>query len=227
MKIKYYFLVVAAFILMIQLSSCVDIDRKIKINANGSGNEKQVLHVDKMFYDMLISLVNAMDSTKSSGLRDSLYNHEDMIGKVREDYANKTGIKLNRIEGVTNSDSSSSYYLDYDFDKVEYIGKSTNINPENIEKGGENTEVKWVDTGNEIKFTLKNTNPVGDNPDDSKKDAGFLFNGKKMKISIEFPYDIKSTNAMLKEGRTAEWLFDMSELSSNPSALYLEAVLKK
>ncbi|HWQ81117.1 MAG TPA: hypothetical protein VN514_02510 [Ignavibacteria bacterium] len=227
MRIKNFLLLFISAVLILQLTSCLEFERNIKINPDGSGSEKQRINIDRSFYDMMIMLVSSLDSGKTKGIRDSLYNHDDFVKKIRTDFENTPGVTLNNVEGVTNSDSSTSYFIDYNFNTIKMLGKMTSTNPEGLGEDASKTEVIWEDKGKEIYFRIKYIPKDENGQNNTGKDMAYMFEGKKMKINIEFPYEIKSCNAADYSGNTGHWVIGMKELSEDSSLLMLEAVLKK
>lgn len=224
-KAKYFTALIITAVLLFQLSSCIEIERNIKINADGSGTESQRVNIDRTFYDMMIMLVSSVDSVKGKSIRDSLYNHEDFVKKVRSDFENSKDTELKRLEGVTNADSSTSYFIEYAFNNIDALGKMTNTSPDGL--GSESkADIKWVDSGKEIYFSLKYKDKEGED-NSSGKDMSYMFEGKQMRITVEFPYDVISTNAGNYSGRKADWIISMKGLTEDPSLLFLEARLKK
>jgi hypothetical protein len=223
-------LVIIALILF-SLSSCIDIDRKIKINADGSGSETQTFNIDRTFYDLIFSMVSSMDSSKSKSIKDSLYNHEDMLGKIKENLSKQEGIEIVELSGTTNADSSTTYRFNYKFNSIEKIGYATNISPEELSgKESNKSEVIWKDNGDKINFSLlykPNTEKDNSNEDNNKALA-FLFANKNIKFEIEFPYNIEKSNGQSFNGNTGSWTFPLVELMKNKDQkLYLEATLFK
>ena len=226
---KFPLLILA--ISLISLSSCIDIDRKIKINTDGSGSETQTFNIDRTFYDLIFSMVNSMDSTKSKGVKDSLYNHEDMLGKIRENFSNQEGVELVDISGKTNADSSTTYMFTYNFTKIDKIGFATNVSPKELSGEEKSTsEVVWKDNGNKINFSLLyKPKDEGEDSNESNNQAfSFLFANKNINFEIEFPYEIETSNGKSFSGKTGTWVFPLSELMMNKdNKLYLEATLNK
>jgi hypothetical protein len=213
------------------LSSCIDIDRKIKINADGSGSETQTFNIDRTFYDLIFSMVSSMDSTKSKSIKDSLYNHEDMLEKIRENLSKQEGIEITELTGTTNADSSTTYMFNYKFNSIEKIGYATNISPKELAGEEKNkSEVKWKDNGDKINFSLlyKPNNENENSNEDNNKAFAFLFANKNIKFEIEFPYNIETSNGLSFNGKTGSWSFPLAELMKNKEQkIYLEAVLIK
>jgi hypothetical protein len=226
---KFPLLILA--ISLISLSSCIDIDRKIKINADGSGSETQTFNIDRTFYDLIFSMVNGMDSTKSKGLKDSLYNHEDMLKQIRNNFSKQEGAELIDLTGVTNEDSSTTYKFTYTFTKVDKLGFATNISPKELSGEEKSTsEVLWKDNGNTVYFSLLyKPKDEGENSNESNNQAfAFMFEKKNIKFEIEFPYDIEKSNGKNFNGRTGSWIFPLEEImKGKDNKLFLEATLKK
>ena len=230
-NLRFYVLAVTVIISMMSLSSCLNIDRKIKINSNGTGTEVQTFDIDRRFYELLITMVQSLDSTKAKSVRDSLYNHETMLIPIRENLGSKEGIQLISLTGVTNEDSSVTYRFEYNFDDVSKLGYATNISAK--EMSGEQqskSEIIWKDNGNTVNFSLLYKPDPGDdmNQEDNMKAFSFLFANKNVNFEIEFPYAIESSNAINTSGTKGVWSFPVSELMLDKTKkLYLEAVLRK
>ncbi len=230
-NLRFYVLAVTVLISMMTLSSCLNIDRKIKINSNGTGTEVQTFDIDRRFYELLFTMVQSLDSAKAKSVRDSLYNHETMLIPIRENLGSKEGIQLISLTGVTNEDSSVTYRFEYNFDDVSKLGYATNISAK--EMSGEQqskSEIIWKENENTINFSLLYKPDPGDdvNQEDNMKAFSFLFANKNVNFEIEFPYAIESSNAINTSGTKGVWSFPVSELMLDKTKkLYLEAVLRK
>jgi hypothetical protein len=228
MKIKYLLPFFAFLLITVSFGGCIDVNRKITIKPDGSGMELQQIKIDRSFYEMIIMMVSAMDSTKSVSIRDSLYDHNEMIGKIQTNLSGREGIVLKKVDGRTEPDSSNIYTLEYTFDEVKRLSYTTNVNPDNQLSNGSRTESKWTDKGNEVLFSFIYISE----PDPSKNEQqqfGLeeLFKGKNMTFDIEFPYEIVSSNATSVNGRNAVWVFPVYDIYMNSAKLNLEAKLKK
>lgn len=230
-RIKLYIITAVAALSAFSLSSCIDIDRKIRINADGTGTEVQTFNIDRTFYELIYSMMQALDSTKAKSVKDSLYNHDDMVKSIKENLSNKEGIQVLSLTGTTNTDSSVTYRFEYNFNSVEKIGYATNISAKEMSGEKESkSQIVWKDEGNKIRFSLLyKPDPVDDaQSEENNKAFSFLFANKNVKFNIEFPYPIESSNAQKTEGIRGEWTFPVSELMlDKEKRLYLEAVLVK
>ncbi len=228
---RFYIITAIAIISMLSLSSCLSIDRKIKINADGSGTEVQTFNIDRTFYDLIYSMVKAMDSTRAMSVKDSLYKHDELLIPIRANLSSKEGIELISLTGVTNEDSSATYKFEYKFNEVSKIGYATNISAKDISGEKENkSEIVWNDNGNTINFSLLYKPDPGEdiNQEENNKAFSFLFANKNVDFEIEFPYEIESSNAINATGTKGVWSFPVSDLMLDKTKrLYLEAVLRK
>jgi hypothetical protein len=228
MKIKLVVPVFAILVISLLSGGCLDVNRKITIKPDGSGLEVQQIKIDRSFYDMIIMMVAAMDTTKSLTIRDSLYDHQEMISKIEKNLSGRDGIVLKKVDGRTEPDSSNVYTLEYSFDNVKRLSYTTNVNPDDQLNSGSRTESKWADNGNEILFSFVYISEKDSSMnDDQKLGLEQLFKGKNMTFDIDFPYDVVSSNATSVSGRNAKWVFPIYDIYMNSAKLNLEAKLKK
>ncbi|MFA5010380.1 MAG: hypothetical protein WC644_00365 [Ignavibacteria bacterium] len=228
---RFYIFIVIAILSMVTLSSCLNIDRKIKINSNGTGTEVQTFDIDRNFYQIIFTMVQSLDSSKAISVKDSLYNHDVMLIPIRENLGAKEGIQLISLTGTTNEDSSVTYRFEYNFDDVSKLGYATNMSAKEMSGEQESkSEIVWKENENTINFSLLYKPDPGNDMDqeDNMKAFSFLFANKNVNFEIEFPYEIESSNALSTEGNKGKWSFPVSELMLDKTKkLYLEAVLKK
>jgi hypothetical protein len=154
-----------------------------------------------------------------------------MLKTIRENLSKKEGIEIVSLTGVTNSDSSSTYTFDYNFNNVDKIGYATNISPKEI-SGEEKSksQVVWKDNGNTIYFSLLYTPDNDKETSESENNKAFssIFAGKNVSFDIDFPYEIESSNAIKISGKNGVWAFPISDMMlEKDKKLFLEATLKK
>jgi hypothetical protein len=228
MKLKLVVPVFAILVISLLSGGCLDVNRKISIKPDGSGLEVQQIKIDRSFYDMIIMMVAAMDTTKSLTIKDSLYDHQEMISKIEKNLSGRDGIVLKKVDGRTEPDSSNVYTLEYSFDNVKRLSYTTNVNPDDQLSSGSRTESKWADNGNEILFSFIYISEKDSSMnDDQKLGLEQLFMNKNMTFDIDFPYDVVSSNATSVNGRNAKWVFPIYDIYMNSAKLNLEAKLKK
>lgn len=231
MKMSYKFInAVLILALGVMLNSCINTERNIKINKDGSGTENQTLDLSKEFYDIMIAMASAFDSTKTDSIRDSLYSDPDFIRNAENKIGGKDGLTLNSVTAVTNPDSSRTFKLSYNFDKVEKIATAMNINNSDDDKKSK-SDISYKESGDKVNFYYKYFSSVDTAlqkmSDQQKKEFSSLFEGKALIFNIDFPYDIESSNATGVNGRTATWRFPIDKFYLEKSEFELKAILKK
>lgn len=211
----------------ILLSSCLSIDRNIKINKDGSGEEVMKITFQKQFYEIMASMSSLMDSARRQNYLDSLYSDEIFMSQTKEKYDSITGIKLISLTTEKGPDSSNSFIINYSFDNVKRIGESM----ENMEKEGDSsiTDVTWISRDNKIYFDyLYEQSPGQKMETDSSDTDSFsnLFEGGGYSITIDFPFNVISSNAVSTIGNTLTWKYSMPEIIKQ-GKLKLEAVMEE
>lgn len=208
--------------LCIQLSSCLSVDRKIKINPDGSGTETLAITFQKEFYGMMSSLAAMMDSTRRQAYLDSLYSDEIFMNETRSKYDSVAGVKILDIHSEKGIDSSNKIVVTYQFDSVSKIGSAlSSLNDDNDKS---TTIVTWKEESNDIVFDYLYEQRMGEiegmDMNDSlaqQMKAGFaeMFKGGSLDVQIEFPFEVVSSNAMSAEGNNLHWNYTMSDLILN------------
>ena len=217
--------------LSLNLTSCINITRNIKVNKDGSGSENMMLEFDKTFFDIMVSFATMGDSTNANAIRDSLYDDEDFISGIKEKLIGVPGLTLENIYSVTNADSSKTIFASYAFDNVDKLGIS--ISDDSDQLLSEKIEVKYTDRGDDILFTYTELeDPEDVNGQDSTYTAiidgiAELFKGKQAVYSFEFDYDVISSNATTQDGRKLTWIVPLDKKMRNREKLHLEAILQK
>ncbi|MDQ3019449.1 MAG: hypothetical protein M3R36_02605 [Bacteroidota bacterium] len=211
--------------------SCLSINRSIKLNKDGSGQETIKIIFSKEFYTIMSTMTLIMDSTRKQEYLDSLYNDQIFIGKVKDEYDSIPGVKVADVTSERNSDSSNTFKIKYDFDNIQSIGKAmSNINDK---KDDYEISVTWLKEEGNVVFNYNYKEPsINDSisndslTEQMKKGMSTMFDGASMHFEIEFPYEVISSNATSASGNTLIWIYTMSDLFSKGS-MNLEAVMKE
>ena len=214
------------------ISSCIDIERNIKINKDGSGIENQKLNLGKEFFDLMISMASAFDSAKTSSIRDSLYKDEGFAESTKEKFNNAEGVKLIKLDSRINPDSSKTIEVEYSFDNVNKM--ISELSPDQKEGGvvqKSSNEITYEESKGKINFRYKHV-PEKDTSetsmsDEQKKSFAFLFVNRYMTFRIEFPYPVEKTNGEKLSENTVLWKFPIDKLYLNSDSLDLNATLLK
>lgn len=229
MNKKYIFKTLPVILMIFVFSSCITIERNIKIDDDGSGKETTTITYGKAFFDFIISSAVAMDSVKGKAMIDSIYN-EDVFAKEMKDKYNKiSGVKLKNVKAKMNPDSSLTLKVNYTFEKIEKLSSTFQaIDDVNGNFGDGKTEISFKKDGKKINFRYKyKVNEETDSSKSLKNSLAGFFAGQKMIFNITFPYSIKSSNATKANDKTLTWEFDMDKMMSDMNIIDLKVEMKK
>jgi hypothetical protein len=210
-------------------SSCISIERAIKINEDGSGSEVMTVHYDKDFFDFMKSTAMAFDSVNGKSMIDSLLNEDLFENEMKDKYKKIDGITFKEIKAKYNDDSSMTLILNYTFKNIERLAQTLQTVSQKDEMFGKGKfEISFKKESKKIHFRYMYE--MGDQSDSNRSlknsMAGF-FKDQKMTFNITFPYKIVSSNAMKTSGKTLTWEFDMDKMISEGKAVDLVAEMKK
>ena len=210
-------------------SGCIEIQRDIVINYDGSGSEVMTMNFDKLFFDLVIGLVEQFDSTRTTSIRDTLYNDELFTLDTRSSIQERDGIKLLSINSVTNPDSSKSMFVKYEFDNIKRLANP--VESKALETSSYDYELDWIEDESQIHFRYV-IKPKADTVDNqnSNMNAELLAESLANKFvifNIDFPYTIVSNNSDSSVGNKLTWKIPMEEMYAVKKNVILEAVLAK
>lgn len=231
-KRSFTFLLI--IIICFSLSSCIGVDRQIKLNKDGSGEETMKITFMKEFYGLMSTMSSMMDSARQVSFLDSLYNDQIFIDKTKSSYDSIPGVKIIDIFAGKNADSSSSFVIKYTFDNLDVLGSSLQKTLEDEKDKNEEmpTEVFMKPEGDNMVFSYvyANTDDESAEVDSSeiamKNSMIKMFENGFINFEIEFPYEVISSNATSANGNILKWDYPMTEIFMD-SKLNLEAVMKK
>lgn len=216
------------------LNSCLSVDRKIKINKDGSGEETMTITFMKEFYSMMSSMSSMMDSSRRESFLDSLYNDEIFLSKTKSEFDSLPGVDITDIYSQRNQDSSSSFIIKYRFDNISKIGSSLEnaIDDKGDGEKRDPTIVTMNKDGNEIVFDYLYEQNKTDEAlekdslnEEMRTGIAKMFGDGFINFEIEFPYEVISSNASSSDKNTLKWSFPMPEVFMN-SKMHLEARMK-
>ncbi|HMQ69726.1 MAG TPA: hypothetical protein PKA90_12165 [Ignavibacteria bacterium] len=225
-----YFLIIA---ICFSLSSCIGVDRQIRLNKDGSGEETMKITFMKEFYGLMSSMSAMMDSARQESFLDSLYNDQIFIDKTKNGYDSIQGVKIIDISSQRNEDSSSTFTIKYSFDNLDILGSSLQktLEDENDNQDKIPTVVTMMPEGDNVVFRYDYENPEEDTEIDSteiamKNSMMKIFENGYINFEIEFPYEVISSNSTSANGNILKWDYPMKDIFMD-SKLNLEAVMKK
>lgn len=233
-NLKATFKVIILLLLCASLNSCLSVDRKIKLNKDGSGEETMTISFMKEFYTMMSSMASIMDSTRKEAFLDSLYSDDIFMNKTKSSYDSIPGIKIIDIHSQKNPDSSNSFVIKYSFDSISSIGTSLDKTINDDKKDNKAPAiVTFNKEGDDFVFNYIYEQPASEEipENDSlaqqmKTGMSEMFGNGFINFEIEFPYDIVSSNATSSDQRILKWYFPMSDIFMQ-SKMKLEARMKE
>jgi hypothetical protein len=229
MKNLIFFKSLPVILMLFIFSSCISIERAIKINDDGSGKEVMTVQYTKDFFDFLRSTAMAFDSVKGKSIADSLFNEDLFAGEIKDKYKKIDGITLKDIKSKFNPDSSLTLKINYTFDNIERLSQTLNsLDKDESSFGKGKTEILFKSEGKKIIFKYKyEIESQNDSSKSLRNSLAVFFKDQKMTFNITFPHSIKSSNAIKTNGKTLTWEFEMDKMMTEGKAIDMEAEINK
>ncbi len=227
-----YLTIAAAALIALLFSSCISVERRVKLEPDGSGTEELKMIFHREFYTTLGTFAVMFDSTGSmAGVMDSMYNVTSDLNKLREQFNSTDGVTLIDTYNEIQPDSSNIVFVKYSFNNVEKIGQSMNKVNSDFEENPSKVTFESDDGNYVFRYLYENTDTSMSGMGDSASKqmmAGLagLFSEGKFLFELDAPFDVISSNATSQTGRKLVWDLKMSELMSQENYL-LEAVMKR
>lgn len=214
---KFLFLPVLVFILF-SSGGCFDIKREIKINPDGSGLENMYVTLDKELFDKLSSLASLEKTGKYKRKLDTLNDNGLLESGLRYSIQKVGGISIKELVVSSQPDGSKQIYLQYSFDEpvalIKVVKEGTfawsNQLPVMF------STLKFLDDNGNLTFkhvTRKAERSFNDELMNSVLEP--MYSGKKITYTIDFPFEVKESNAMSKVGNTLTWELTMENAILN------------
>lgn len=216
-KIYKQILVLIPFVIL--FSSCVDITRNIVVNKDGSGKETMDINISSDFFKMMRGLM-ALDTTKKT----DVYNDSLIISEIKKNFKGNDLISLGDIKSTLLPDSSKNLLVDYSFKDLSALASALDGDDVSSSK----SKIYMKEQGNIIKFYYEMANEDTEKDENSMSELNTkMFENKQFTLSIDFPYDVISSNATTQSGRKLTWIRPMTVISKPGSVEIFEAELKK
>lgn len=219
-KLYRQILILLPFVVL--FSSCVDMTRNITLNKDGSGSETIAINISREFYSMMQSLSD-LDTTKKK----NVYEDDEMISDIKEDFADNKIVQDMTISSVINPDSSKTLSIGYTFSQISAI--ATAFDNDKKSDITDNTDIYLKEQDGKMKFFYELKNDPIKQPDDTTNSeiTKKFFEGRMFNMSIEFPYDVISSNATTQDGRKLTWSIPINDVIKNGESRIFEAELLK
>ncbi|MBS1492009.1 MAG: hypothetical protein JST55_00780 [Bacteroidetes bacterium] len=215
---KFYKQILILLPFVFLFSSCVDITRNIKLNKDGSGSETMNINISSQFFQMMKGLA-ALDTTKKI----DVYQDSTIISEIKKNFKGNDLIELKDLTSANTPDSGKNLKVDYDFKDIKAIA----VSMDDDEASKSKSSIYMKEQGDIIKFYYEMANQDSENDNSMSELNGQMFEGRQFILSIEFPYDVISSNATTQEGRKLTWVRPMNVISKAGSKEIFEAELRK
>lgn len=213
------FILTPVLLVILMLSSgCFDVKREIKMNPDGSGLENMYVTLDKDFFDRMNILATSDVTGKWKKRLDSVNDNSMIENRIKMDMQRIGGTSVKEVKVSTMPDGSKEVYMQYHFDEPSI----------------------WIKVMKECTFSWSNQLPVQFSTLKFQYDEGYLlfkhttrkaersfddelmnsvfsptYASKKVTYSIEFPFDVKESNAITTAGRILTWETTMENILFN------------
>jgi hypothetical protein len=217
-QFKHVLFIGILIISLLTSGGCFDIKREIKMNPDGSGMEEMYVTLDKELLDKLGALASADVSGKWKKKLDSINDNGYFESNIRADVMKVGGISLKDLVVTANADGSKQVYMKYHFDEptvlVKMIKEGTfrysNQLPVQF------STIKFLDEESNLTFkhvTRKAERSFSDELMQSYLSP--LYSSHKVTYTIDFPFNVKESNATGTAGNSLTWEMTMENAITN------------
>lgn len=191
---------------------CFDVKREIKMNPDGSGLENMYITLDAEFFEKMKTLAASDQSGKWKRKLDTLNDNGMLENGIRNDIQRVGGTSIKELTVNTQADGSKQIYIQYSFDEPTIWAKVvkeaafswSNQLPVQF------STIKFFDDNGLL--TFKHTTRKAERSfDDELMHTAFssMYPSKRITYTIEFPFDVKESNATSSAGNTLTWEMTM------------------
>jgi hypothetical protein len=217
-KIKFFVTLSILMFISCVSSGCFDVKREIKMNPDGTGLENMYITFDAEFFEKMGTLASTDPSGRWKKKLDTLNDNGLLEGGIRADIQRVGGTSIKELTVTNNPDGSKQVYLQYSFDEpnvlVKIIKEATfswsNQLPVQF------STIKFQDDNGNL--TFKHTTRKAERSfDDENMHSVFssMYPNKKINYTIEFPFEVKESNAMSQAGNMLTWEMSMEDVIRN------------
>jgi hypothetical protein len=221
MKTKYkisYSAFFALFIFSFIFSGCFDMKREIKMNPDGTGLENMYITLDKDFFDKMQMLVASDKTGRWKGKLDTVNDNGWLENGIRNEIQKVGGTSIKELVVTVNPDGSKQIYMQYSFDdptvwvKIIKAGLFAWTNELPVQF----STIKFQDDNGNL--TFKHTTRKAERSfDDENMHSIFssVYPGKRVTTTIEFPFEVKESNAMSQSGNMLTYEMTLEDAIRN------------
>lgn len=219
-KVKFTKFILLSFltVFLVISSGCFDVKREIVMNPDGSGDEKIYVTLDKEFFERMNILATSDATGKWKKRADSVNDNTMIEDRIKMDMGRVGGTSVKDVKVTTNADGTKEVFLQYHFDEPAVllkVIKECTFSWSNQLPVQFSTLKFQYDEGD---LLFKHTTRKAERSfDDELMNSVFspTYASKKVTYSIEFPFDIKESNALTSAGRTLTWEMTFENIMFN------------
>ncbi|MBN8583528.1 MAG: trypsin-like peptidase domain-containing protein [Ignavibacteria bacterium] len=219
-KVKFTKFILLSFltVFLVISTGCFDVKREIVMNPDGSGDEKIYVTLDKEFFERMNILATSDATGKWKKRADSVNDNTMIEDRIKMDMGRVGGTSVKDVKVTTNADGTKEVFLQYHFDEPAVllkVIKECTFSWSNQLPVQFSTLKFQYDEGD---LLFKHTTRKAERSfDDELMNSVFspTYASKKVTYSIEFPFDIKESNAVTSAGRTLTWEMTFENIMFN------------
>jgi len=219
-KVKFTKFILLSFlpVFLFISSGCFDVKREIVMNPDGSGDENLYVTLDKEFFERMNILATSDATGKWKKRADSVNDNTMIENRIRMDMGRVGGTSVKEVKVTSNADGTKEIFLQYHFDEpivLLKVIKECTFSWSNQLPVQFSTLKFQYDEGD--LFFKHTTRKAERSFDDELMNSVFspTYASKKVSYSIEFPFDVKESNAMTSSGRTLSWEMTFDNIMFN------------
>ena len=219
-KVKFTKFILLSFlpVFLFISSGCFDVKRDIKMNPDGSGDENLYVTLDKEFFERMDILATSDVTGKWKKRADSVKNNSMIENRIKMDMGRVGGTSVKEVKVTTNADGTKEIFLQYHFDEpivLLKVIKECTFSWSNQLPVQFSTLKFQYDEGD--LFFKHTTRKAERSFDDELMNSVFspTYAAKRVTYNIEFPFDVKESNAMTSAGRILTWEMTMENIMFN------------
>ena len=185
---------------------------------DGSGDENLYVTLDKEFFERMDILATSDATGKWKKRADSVKNNSMIEDRIKMDMGRVGGTSVKEVKVTDNADGSKEIFMQYHFDEpivLLKVIKECTFSWSNQLPVQFSTLKFQYDEGD---LFFKHTTRKADRSfDDELMNSVFspTYPAKRVTYTIEFPFDVKESNAMTSSGRILTWEMTMENIMFN------------
>ena len=188
------------------------------MNPDGSGDENLYVTLDKEFFERMDILATSDATGKWKKRADSVKDNSMIEDRIKMDMGRVGGTSVKEVKVTNNADGTKEIFLQYHFDEpivlLKVIKECTFSWSNQLPVQFSTLKFQYDEGDLFFKHTTRKANRSFD---DELMNSVFspTYPAKRVTYTIEFPFDVKESNAMTSAGRILTWEMTMENIMFN------------